>query len=700
MKIESVLSRKAISTSATVATVVVIIAIAGVAAYFVFVPPGGPSTTTGSSTTTGTTNTTVTTTTTTTTQPSSQEPAFVKGNTLVLEGAANYQYLDPQVAYFSYDYGVIENSYEALMWWNGTNGITPIPWLAQNITQVDANTWVLGLRQGISFQDGTPFNSTAVCFTFNRLLAMDGYQPTGSPSGAGWIIQQLANTSLFTALGGDGAAMNHSPVWVSQVLAENFCQALSPYKVQFNLVHPSSAFPVLIAGTWSMIVSPSFVIAHDDPAAISNGVANYTAYYVHQAGNGTTYLDNSYQGSLAGTGPYHITSVNPTTYEIKLAATPNYWGGPPGYQFGTIHPTIANIDIQVVSDTTTRILDLQGGASAGVIPAGIPPDSIFSVISRTAYDANSSYVSSNPSKWTFYGPHTYYNTGWEQFNLNVTNSAGQLLSFQPFADQRFRLAVEDSVNVTDVLNSVTYGLYQYANWMFPPGTLPAGSDTVTSPPAYSYNLTAAESLLDAACANPMTQFTYYNGTSIPLGIVKNSCSGQTISLYYQAGDTVTEKILTTAAANLNTISANDNLGLTFVPVPVPAGTLYTLAGEHQIYAYWAGWIDDYNWVTDWASPMFSSTGTYPSWSYYNFTQWNDLVHQAALADQTGNTTGLIKVASALGALSNQNGYYWLHEYQLDYEVYSTWVHGYFYNPETTPNTANYWAVMSFGPPSS
>jgi len=622
----------------------------------------------------------------------------VKENTLVLEGAANYQYLDPQVSYFSYDYGILENSYEALMWWNGTNGVTPIPWLAQNISypyQGNTHVAVLGLRQGITFQDGTPFNSTAVCFTFNRLLVMDAYQPTGSPSGSGWIIQQLGNHSLFTAEGGDGTSMKHSQAWVDQVLAEKFCQPIGTYKVQFNLQNPSSAFPVLIAGTWSMIVSPSFVIAHDDPAAISNGAANFTAYYDHTAGNGTTYLDNSYQGSEAGTGPYHITSVNPTTYEIKLAANTNYWGGPPGYMYGKIQPAIPNIDIQVVADQTTRILDLKGGTASDV---GVNPDSIFSLLSRDAYDSNGSYISDTPGV-IFHGPYPYYNTGWVQFNLNVTNTAGTLLSFQPFADIRFRLAVEDSANVTDVLQSVTYGLDQYANWMFPPGTLPSGADKVVTQPAYSYNLTEAANLLQAACKNPLTHFVNVAGHPIANGTVNNSCSGQTVNLYYQAGDTITEKILTEAVSNLNTISGNDNLGITFTPVPVPAGTLYTLAGEHEIYAYWAGWIDDYNWVVDWLGPMFGSTGTYPSWSNYNFTQWNNLVLQGTLADESGNLTGLVKVAALMGTLSNENGYYWLNEYQLYYDFISTWIHGWFYNPETTPNEALYWAVLSFAPPS-
>jgi len=97
--------------------------------------------------------------------------------------------------------------------------------------------------------------------------------------------------------------------------------------------------------------------------------------------------------------------------------------------------------------------------------------------------------------------------------------------------------------------------------------------------------------------------------------------------------------------------------------------------------------------------MFLSTQTYPAWSLYNFTQWNDWVAQGVLADQTGNLTGLVKVTQLLDASNNQLGYYWLNEYQLDYHFLSNWVHGWFYNAVTTPNTGDYWAALSFAPPS-
>ena len=670
--------RHAISSAATIAIVVIVIIIIVVGAYAAL--------------SLGKSTTTPTTTPTTTTTPSGQAPTFVKDNTYVLESPANFQYLDPQVSYYSYDYGVLQNVYETLLWWNGTNGINPIPWLATNFTEVNPSTYVLGLQQGVTFQDGTPFNATAVCFTFDRSLVMDAAQPTGPGVSSGWIIEQLVHHSYFTFY---GASPSYNSTWVSDVLGMNFCQVLSNYKVQFNLVHPSASFPVLLAGEWAAIVSPSWVIAHDDPAAITSSGVNYAAYYEHTAGNGTTALNLPASGSKAGTGPYVITSVNPTTYEIILTANSNYWGGPTNYMFGKIKPTIQTIDMKVVGDETTRLLDLKAGKATVVT---VTPDNIFSVISRTAYDANGSYISNTPGV-VFRGPYPYYNTGWFQFNVNVTNSAGQLLSFQPFADARFRMAVSDAVNVTDVLDSLTYGLDSAANFLYPPGTLPNGTYVANAKPGWSYNLTAAESLLKSACSNPLTSFTYYNGSAIPSGVINNKCSGQTIPLYYQNGDTITEKLLATVAANLNQISATDSLGLTFETVPVPAGTLYTLAGEHQIYGYWAGWIDDYNWAIDWTGPMFSSTGTYPAWSQWNFTYWNNLVSQAALADQQGNISGIVAAAVALGNSNNQADWYWLHEYQLYYWVGSTWVNNWFYNSEFIPN-AEYFAALSFAPPAS
>ena len=45
-----------------------------------------------------------------------------------------------------------------------------VPWLATSWDTPDATTWIFHLRQGVTFQDGTPFNAEAVKFTFERIM--------------------------------------------------------------------------------------------------------------------------------------------------------------------------------------------------------------------------------------------------------------------------------------------------------------------------------------------------------------------------------------------------------------------------------------------------------------------------------------------------------------------------------------------------
>lgn len=700
MKIDS-LSRKAISTTATVAIVVVIIIIAGVAAYFVVAgqPTSSTTTTSGGKTTTTTSGGKTTTTTTT---PTGNEPQFVKDNTLVYEEAANFEYLDPQVQYYTFDNWVDNNVFETLLWWNGTNGVQPIPWLASSMewpVNGNASQAIFNLRQGITFQDGTPFNATAVCFTLNRLLVLDGAAPTGPGTQAAWIMQQLFDTSLSTAL--SGSVQPYTAAWVHEVLAQNACVVDSNYQITINMMNPTSAFPFLVAGGWMGIVSPSWVISHDDPSAGTN----MTQYFVDNAGNGTTSLNLPQNGAKAGTGPYYISSVNPTTYEIILKADSSYWGGPPGYAFGAIHPSITTVDIKTVADQTTRLLDLEGGKATY---ATVTTSALFSILNQTTYQNSGKYQVqkqfSNLLGW--FGPVPFYNTFWLNFDTNVTttpcsdtNACTNFQKFQPFADLRFRLAVSDSVNLTSYLDQNAYGLDQASNWMYPPGTAPDGTYQANAQPGWSYNLTAAENLLKSACSSPLTSFTFYNGTAAPAGTFDNSCAGKVIQLDYQAGSSLQQNLLTLAAQNLNKISLTDSLGLTFTPVPITAGSLYHLAGEHIVYTYAGGWVDDYNWAIDWTGPMYSSTSTYFGLNLWNMTQVDALVSAAAYADSHGDIAGVLGNATALAQLGNQQAWYWLWFYE-QYAVFSNnWVHGWFYNAEIQPTGGDYFATMSFAPPS-
>ena len=72
---------------------------------------------------------------------------------------------------FNPDRNVSLQIYEPLL--QQSAQITPEPGLAVSWSQRDPTTWVFKLRPGVKFQDGTPFTSADVIFTYRRIMSVD-----------------------------------------------------------------------------------------------------------------------------------------------------------------------------------------------------------------------------------------------------------------------------------------------------------------------------------------------------------------------------------------------------------------------------------------------------------------------------------------------------------------------------------------------
>ncbi|MDA4114603.1 MAG: ABC transporter substrate-binding protein [Thaumarchaeota archaeon] len=726
------LGRNAISTTA--AAIIIVVLIIAVAAGIYFFASSGTTSSTSASLTTSTTSTTslttthsttsTTSTTSLTTSSSSTSSTGPVPTTFSYESAETPEYLDPGISYFSYDYNIMQNVYEPLLWYNASCSTCVIPWLAQSYTvSSDQKVYSFTLRSGITFADGEPLNSTAVYFSLNRLLVFDGSTPTGHATQATWLIAQLLNASLSTTL--SGAAQSYGNNYVKQVLAENFVQITGPLTFNINVMNPSSAVPELLAGQWATIIAPNYVMQHDlamwntssagykiPNAALTGTTQNKIDQYLQDlsstcnagstlGGCGATYLNTSQQGSLAGTGPYVLTSNQLTSNTITLTARQGYWGGP---YSKAISPQIKTVIFKFVPDVTTREIDLQNAAKSGqALAIDLPGTNLYDIADRSAW-LNTNTLTSDISGVSLYGTFPFYGLTFDPFDTNVTNAlSGQYYKFQPFADLRMRTAFADAVNMTDINIAVNNKVGTVALNVVPPGLPPTGSFNSSITPAYSFNPDQVQAMLLSAMQSPLTSFKFTNGSAAPAGFFDNAfgcatlgsnnkCSNpipQTVPLVVPSGDTVDTAIFTQIASVINNVSAAYNMGLTVTVVPVPTGQL--LANAFSVpthyYMYALGWIDDYPWVLDFLTPMFAPNGAYTGADGWNLAQMATLNSQANAASQSGNIGGIVAASNAMNTLGNKEVMYLWTLYNVNFVTMTSNVQGFYFNPSLSTAAA-------------
>jgi ABC-type transport system substrate-binding protein len=675
-------NRHAISRNVTIAAVLVILVIAAIAAVELSSKSSSSTTTSSSSTSATGTGTSV----------SGAVPA-----TITYEAGETAQYLDPAVSYYSYDYNVMQNIYEPILWYNSSCATCVIPWLASSYSGNTAGTqYTFTLRSGISFADSEPLNSSVVWFNLNRALILDGSTPVGHGTQSSWLIQQLSNQSLSTFFGG---AQTYGTAYVNEWLAQNFVQVTGQYTFNVNVENPNAALPYLFSNPIVDQLAPGYVEQHD-LALWTTASAGYTLPYTTLTGNftqkaieyfddmsatcnsgstpsgcGATYLNTSPQGSMAGSGPYTMTSDDLSTNTITLQANPSYWGGP--YQFAggqKIDAQIKTVVFKYVADQTTREIDLQNAAKTPgqAMAIDVEGTNLYDVASKSTWLNNGTLTSSLPGV-SLYGPYPFLSTLFDPYGTNVSSPlTGAFYSWQPFADQRIRLAFSDAVNMTQELISNNDNLGEVADNVVPPGLPPAGVYNSSITPAYSYNPDAAAQLLIQAMQNPITSFNFVNGTRAPAGLFNNTfgcktfangvCANpvsQTVSLVYGSGDTADEAIFNDMAGTINNISTTYNMGLNVVVQPLPTGQMITeaFAEPTHLYMYALGWIDDYPWVLDFTGNMLAYPGTYPGSAGMNFSAMNTLYHESLNASASNNLPALIQYSDQMNALSNKEVMY-------------------------------------------
>jgi ABC-type transport system substrate-binding protein len=649
---------------------------------------------------------------------------------ITYETVSTIQFLDPLVSYDIYGASVTQNVYEPLVWFAGTNGVNAVAWLAKNFSITNGgHTFTATLRSGVKFADGETLNSSDIYFSYNRLLVMDGSAPLGHGTQASWIIQQLENKSLSTTL---CCSQTYGNAYVSAVLKQHFVSMPGPLKVRLNIMNSNAALLYLIGNLWANIEAPDYTMQHDLSLWSQSGLG-YTLPFPTLSGNFTqmatqyfddysatcnagatpkgcaaTYFDSSTAGSLGGTGPYTIKSVDTASNVVTLQKNSNYWGGPNG----TLQAQIPTVVYKYVPDQTTREIDLQNAASSGqAMVIDVATTNIYDVASRTAW-LNQHKLQSSLTGVSIYGPYTQYATYFIPLDTNVTNPfTGTYYSFQPFADLRFRQAVADAVDLNSINQQVNNNLGTVANELEPPGIPPTGAYNSSLKTTYDFSPGTVQNLLLDAMKHPLTHFNYENGTAAPHGLFDNTfgcaqlggnnqCahpSPQSFSLVYAQGDTVDQAILGQIAQTINNVSAVYNMGLQVNITPLPCGQMTTEAFSGQVYA-WAeacfGWFDDYPWSLDFLGPILSPGGIYTAPGGWNLNQMGTYWNQAQAASAAGNQAGVVAATNKMAELSNRAVPAVWPFYPDIYMVMTSNVHGFYFNPAIyTTGEPQYFAYL-------
>lgn len=184
--------------------------------------------------------------------------------------------LDTSIAYDVAAWNVFTQVYEGLL--KPLPGTTvPGPGLALSWESSDDGTvWTFRLRQGVLFHDGTPFDASAVKFSFDRLLQI-----------------------------------NQGPAWMFAAISA--VNVIDTYTVEIVLKHPYTPFLAALSQPMgAMIVSPG-ILAHE-----KDGDLSQEWLYDHAAGTGPYKLDRWIRGQ-----------------ELVLVAFDEYWKGWEGDHFDT-----------------------------------------------------------------------------------------------------------------------------------------------------------------------------------------------------------------------------------------------------------------------------------------------------------------------------------------------------------------------------
>ena len=570
------------------------------------------------------------------------------------------------------DYGISDdmvylNVFQQLVSLDGPNSSSGvvIPSLAVNYTVANDDNYTFNLRSGVTFYPGgDQLNASTVWFSFVRgnymgtaiedsnflfvtenqsVISQTGMalpwgllnavqNATGLPVTTNYTLAQTVLNQMLSNFNANNATIQKIMAYPYQAYV-----VTSPSQFLANELQPYPYFLTNIAQWWGAIVDPAYVDAH---GGVQANTAN--TYFAENGG--------------PGTGPYYIASVQAGFSTVVLKANPTYWGiGVSNIPEVLEPPHIPVVVINYGLSTNSR-QEVFASNQAQISFVELPLlGQLWNAYKYKQYTTLNGIVDNFGT-----GPNTYF------IPMNVAK--------YPTNDTDFRLAVEHSINYTQLLdetysfNGTVYGenflgpltpeWYQYYN-----------PDNLSM---YSFNYTLGISLMNQAGIQEGFSLTLPNGTVI--GDTSAPALGPILFDYIAPNSAFEETMESIIQSDL----AQIGLSVALQGVTAAVEDSWTTPQE------WPSMVLGIGWGPDWNDPILQelyevvTPEIYFTWM--NLTSINDIL--ASLTFNTNQTQIVQGIAQIYNITYNYAPDIWIPNYD-NYLLVQPYIHGMVYSPYTT-----------------
>jgi peptide/nickel transport system substrate-binding protein len=416
--------------------------------------------------------------------------------------------------------------------------------------------------------------------------------------------------------------------------------------IRFRLVEPYAPFIPALTYEVGAVMSPTFAIAHATNATDATW-ANYGVAYGE--------YDNYMADHTCGTGPYMLTNWVPDQY-IRLDKNPDYWRTSTSTGAGSID----TVYVRTNEDVNGRSLNLRAGTTDECY---WPTTNALDIYNKTAAESKDPniHVSTGGASYTvmFFG-----------FNMGTFNLTSGEIVRSPYANRDFRQCSSYAFDYTAFMDAAINGFGRQAKGPIPYGMFGYNATSYT----YYYNITLAVAEWNEAMNDPLFVQTLND-------------MDQTMTIYYNSGNTVREQGSLLLADGLSLVVADAAANLTGIVGGTMEFTTQALEWSNyldqirlrQMPIFFVGWAPDYADPDNYVYPFCYEWGTYAQRIGFNNSIVNTnylLAKSATDPDTRMHYYNLIN-----DEVADTAPYLWVYQ-AVEFRTWRAWLHGdgVVYNP--------------------